>query len=123
MTEDPFKDPELYLDREMSQLAFNRRVLAQATDPDVPPLERLRFLTITATNMDEFFEVRVAGLKQRISLGLGPLDPTTRAPAEVLARVADRAHALIRDQYRVLNEELIPALDAEGVRFLRRDTW
>ena len=123
MTEDPLKDPELYLDREISQLAFNRRVLAQATDPEVPLLERLRFLTITATNMDEFFEVRVAGLKQRLSLGLGPLDPTNRLPADVLARVGERSHALIREQYRVLNEELIPELEREGIRFLRRDTW
>jgi len=123
MADDLLDDPELYLDREVSLLAFNRRVLAQATDPDVPLLERLRFLTITATNMDEFFEVRVAGLKQRLSLGLRPLGPTNKPPARILERVGERAHALIREQYRVLNDDLIPALEAARVRFLRRGTW
>ncbi len=123
MTDDRLTNPDLYLDREISLLAFNQRVLAQSTDLDVPLLERLRFLTITATNLDEFFEVRIAGLKQRLSLGLGSIDPANRAPGEVLARVSERAHMLIREQYRVLNEELIPAFAKEGIRFLRRDAW
>lgn len=123
MADDPLTNPDLYLDRELSQLAFNRRVLAQAGDPDVPLLERLRFLTITTTNMDEFFEVRVAALKQRLSLGLGAPDASQRAPAETLRRVQKRAHALIHEQYRVLNESLIPELEASGIRFLRRSLW
>ncbi|MGH8271216.1 MAG: polyphosphate kinase 1, partial [Gammaproteobacteria bacterium] len=123
MSDDPLTNPDLYFDRELSQLAFNQRVLAQAGDPDVPLLERLRFLTITATNMDEFFEVRVAALKQRLSLGLGAQDASQQPPVEVLRKVQKRAHALIREQYRVLNESLIPELEAAGVRFLRRDLW
>lgn len=110
------------LDRELSQLAFNERVLAQAIDSSVPLLERLRFLCITATNLDEFFEVRVAALKQRQGLGLGSLD-SERGPSYILQKLSERAHRLIGDQYRVLNEELIPSLDREKIRFLRRDLW
>ncbi len=112
------------LDRELSQLAFNRRVLAQANDPEVPLLERLYFLCITATNMDQFFEVRVAGLKQRLGLGLGlgVLD-SGQSPSQVLVQISKYAHSLVREQYRVLNEELIPALEAERIRFRRRTLW
>lgn len=112
------------LDRELSQLAFNRRVLAQASDPEVPLLERLYFLCITATNIDQFFEVRVAGLKQRLGLGLGlgVLD-TDQSPTQVLAQIGAHAHSLIHEQYRVLNEELFPALEAKRIRFRRRTLW
>lgn len=110
------------LDRELSQLAFNERVLAQAMDASIPLLERLRFLCITATNLDEFFEVRVAALKQRLGLGLASLD-SERGPSFILKKVGERAHRLIAEQYRVLNEELIPSLEGEKIRFLRRTLW
>ncbi len=115
--------PDLYLGRELSLLEFNRRVLAQTVDPDVPLLERLRYMCITSTNLDEFFEVRVAGLKQKVNLGVtaGPLDSHT--PQEILKLLAERCHALVDEQYRILNDELLPALEREQIRFIRRTEW
>jgi Polyphosphate kinase len=89
----------------------------------VPLLERLRFLCISGSNLDEYFEIRVAGLKQRIKAGAPMLGPDGRTPSETLALVAERAHALVEAQYHVLNDELIPALEAEQIRFLRRSEW
>ncbi len=116
-------DPALYLNRELSQIEFNARVLAQARDTDVPLLERLRFLTITSTNMDEFFEVRVGGVKQRIAASSVKTGPDGLSPTEVMERISERAHELVDEQYRVLNEELLPALEKEGIRLLRRSIW
>ncbi len=116
-------DPALYLNRELAQIEFNARVLAQARDPDVPLLERLRFLTITSTNMDEFFEVRVGGVKQRLATGSVKTGQDGLSPTEVMARISTRAHELVDEQYRVLNEELLPALSNEGIRLLRRSEW
>ncbi len=117
------KQPDLYINRELSLLEFNHRVLQQARDPDTPLLERLRFLCISSTNMDEFFEIRVAGLKQKAELGSTASGPDNRSPGEILAAVSERAHELVDEQYHVLNEELIPALAAEGIRFIRRTEW
>jgi polyphosphate kinase len=111
------------LNRELGLLEFNRRVLAQAQDPEVPLLERLRFLCITGSNLDEFFEIRVAGLKAQVDLGAEGIGPDGLAPREVLAEVSRQAHELMARQYRILNEELFPALAAEGIRFLRRREW
>ncbi|ROR34260.1 polyphosphate kinase 1 [Inmirania thermothiophila] len=116
-------DPALYINRELSWLEFNRRVLALASDPEVPLLERLRFLCICSGNLDEFFEIRVAGLKQQAAHDAVQPGPDGLTPQEQLARIAERAHALVDEQYRVLNESLLPALAAEGIRFLRRDQW
>ena len=115
--------PQWYLNRELSQLAFNRRVFEQAADPAVPVLERLRFLCITSSNLDEFFEIRVAGLKQQAQYGAVQGGADNLTPVEVLRRISDAAHQLVADQYRFLNEQLLPALDAEGIRFLRREDW
>ena len=93
-----------FINRELSLLAFNRRVLAQATDEAVPLLERLRFLCIVSSNLDEFFEIRVAGLKEQIKLGSRTTDNDGLEPAEVLRRVALQAHALIAEQYSLLND-------------------
>ena len=117
------EDPELFLNRELSQLEFNARVLEQAVDPDTPLLERLRFLTICSTNLDEFFEVRVAGLKQQLAFGLARTGPDGLTPVEVLRRVGDRAQQLVAEQYRVLNDVLLPELAANGIEVLRRDEW
>lgn len=117
------QQPELYFNRELSQLEFNRRVLAQASDESVPLLERLRFLCIASSNLDEFFEIRVAGLKQQVAYGAVQRGPDNLTPAEQLARIAETAHALVDEQYRVLNEVLLPALAAEGIRFLKRSEW
>jgi len=113
-------DPSLYLNRELSLLEFNRRVLAQAKDTDLPPLERLRFLTICTTNLDEFFEIRVAGLKQQVRFGASSQGPDLVSPLEVFQRVAKVAHDLVTEQYRLSREEILPALAKEGIRILKR---
>ena len=114
---------EHFLNRELSLLAFNRRVLAQAADETVPLLERLRFLCIVSSNLDEFFEIRVAGLKEQIKLAARTVGPDGLSPREVFRRVVKEAHALIAEQYALLNDVILPALAAEGVCFLRRNTW
>src|SRR5205814_334893 len=90
--------PAQFLNRELEILEFNRRVLAQAADEAVPLLERLRFITIVSSNLDEFFEIRVAGLKEQIKLGLPEPGPDGRGPAEVFAAVSSGAHSLVADQ-------------------------
>ncbi len=116
-------DPRLYLNRELSILVFEKRVLAQARDPATPVLERLRFLSICSTNLDEFFEIRVAGLKQQADAGLSRPGPDGFGPPDALARIRVEAHRLVEEQYRVLNEELLPALEKQGVRLVRRAKW
>ena len=115
--------PTQFLNRELGILAFQRRVLAQAADETVPLLERLRFITIVSSNLDEFFEIRVAGLKEQIKLGLPEPGPDGRGPADVFGEVGREAHALVADQYRLLNEVVLPALAKEGIVFPRREEW
>jgi len=115
--------PEEYLNRELGLLAFNRRVLSQAQDARMPLLERLRFLCIVSSNMDEFFEIRVGGLKEQIRAGTTTCTTDGLTPQEVSRRVSVEAHALVEEQYQVFNQELLPALAAEGIRFLRRSSW
>ena len=86
----------------------------------VPLLERLKFLCIVSTNLDEFFEIRVSGLKQRAEMTSGPAGPDMMTPRELLHEISLRAHELVAEQYRLLNEDVIPALNAEGIRFVRR---
>ena len=112
--------PELYLNREIGQLAFNRRVLAQAENRATPLLERLRFLCIVSSNLDEFFEIRVAGLHAEIEAGTAAIGPDRMDARQVFEQVAKEAHELVTRQYQLLNEEVLPGLAAEGVRFLRR---
>ena len=115
--------PENYFNRELSLLEFNRRVLAQARDERVPLLERLKYLCISCSNLDEFFEVRVAGLQQKFSAGASTGGPDNTAPGELLSGISLRAHELVDEQYRVLNEVLIPLLDEQGIRFVRRSAF
>ncbi len=117
------KAPEFYVNRELSQLEFNVRVLCQARDDRIPLLERLKFLCISSTNLDEFFEIRVAGLKQRLEVSNTPAGPDNLTPAEVLRIVQEKTAALVQEQYRLLNEELIPALRRERIGLIRRDDW
>ena len=114
---------EHFLNRELSLLAFNRRVLAQAADDRVPLLERLRFLCIVSSNLDEFFEIRVAGLKEQLKLGSHAVGADGMSPHEVYRRVTDQAHELIREQYALLNDVILPALEMEGIAFFRRSLW
>jgi len=123
MTEIDLKQPELYINRELSLLEFNRRVLEQAKDERVPLLERARFLCISSTNLDEFFEVRVAGLKQKASLGAMDSGPDNMSSQDVLREIGVRAHELVDEQYRVLNKVMFPLLKEQGIRFIRRDDW
>lgn len=124
MTEEiNLKNPEFYINRELSLLEFNRRVLAQSEDPDIPLLERLKFMTITSTNLDEFFEIRIAGLKQQVAFAAMQTGPDNLSPFDQLKRVSETAHQLIDHQYSILNDQLIPALEQAGIRFLRRAVW
>ena len=111
------------LNRELGILAFNRRVLAQAADESVPLLERLRFLTIVSSNLDEFFEIRVAGIKEQIKLGIADPGPDGLTPKETLAIVYREARELVTQQFDLLNDVLLPRLADAGIRFLRRGTW
>ena len=109
--------------RELSLLAFNRRVLAQARDEGVPLLERLRFLCIVSSNLDEFFEVRMAWLKKESQLNPNMLLDNGTTPAETMAAAAAEAKKLIQEQYELFNQELIPALRREGIFFYPRRQW
>ena len=111
--------PELFLNRELGQLAFNRRVLAQAENTSTPLLDRLRFLCIVSSNLDEFFEIRVAGLQAEIEAGSPAVGPDRMPVKQVYQQVAQEAHALVAAQYQLFNAEIKPALEREGIRFLR----
>jgi polyphosphate kinase len=111
--------PAALINRELSLLDFNRRVLALAERDDVPLLERLRFLCILGSNMDEFFEIRVAGLRGALRSRIPPPGMTLHEVRADYARIADAAHALVADQYRVLNGQVLPALASRGIRLLR----
>ncbi|MFW5858368.1 MAG: polyphosphate kinase 1, partial [Planctomycetota bacterium] len=111
--------PEHFLNRELSFLQFNRRVLAEAERDEIPPLERLRFLGIVSSNLDEFFMVRVALTHRAVEAKAGPLGPDRTPPRQVLARIAEAAHALVDRQYACLNDAVLPALAAEGVHIVR----
>src|SRR3954468_172397 len=115
--------PAQFLNRELEILEFNRRVLAQAADEAVPLLERLRFITIVSSNLDEFFEIRLAGIKESIKLGLPEPGPDGGGPTEVFAAVSREAHAIVAEQYQLLNSIVLPALAREGVVFPRREEW
>ena len=112
---------EHYLNRELSWLEFNARVLEEAADPTNPALERIKFLSIVSSNLDEFFEVRVAGLQEQLYAGLEPQDfpADGLAPAEQLTRIDHRVHVLVGDQYRLLHEELIGQLQQSGIEWVR----
>src|SRR5947209_18087231 len=109
-------DPSLYFNRELSWLEFNRRVLEEAQDRQVPLLERLKFLAIFSSNLDEFFMVRVGGLQQKVQARVAHGSGADRMPpTEQLDRIGQTVRALVAEQYRCLNEEVLPALEREGV--------
>ena len=119
---DPLRDPALYLNRELSQLDFNFRVLAQAMDERVPLLERLRFLCISCTNLDEFFEIRAATVRHTLDFGL-PAAADGMSPQAILAAIHERSARLVDQQYNCWNQVLQPALADVGVEVLDRDHW
>ncbi|HLO64078.1 MAG TPA: polyphosphate kinase 1, partial [Azonexus sp.] len=114
---------ENYLNRELGLLAFNRRVLAQAEDERMPLLERLRFLCIVSSNLDEFFEIRVSGLKEQIRAKSSVVTTDGRTAQEIFRLVSAEAHAMVTEQYQHLNDVILPALAEQGIRFLRRSGW
>jgi polyphosphate kinase len=109
---------DLFVNRELSWLEFNRRVLEEAQDPSVPLLERVKFLSIFSSNLDEFFMVRVAGLKRARPDG-EPWGPDGLSPGATLVAIAERVHSLVEEQHRCFLQDLQPLLAAEGVRLLR----
>ena len=111
------------LNRELGTLEFNRRVLFQALDDTNPLLERLRFLSIVSSNMDEFFETRVATLQDMLEADPGSHTPDGMRVSDALSEISARAHALIADQYRVLQQSVLPALDKQGIRLYRLPDW
>jgi polyphosphate kinase len=111
---------ELFINRELSWLEFNARVLEQAQDPGGPLLERLKFLSIFSSNLDEFFMIRVSGLKQRDPNEISSSESGDRATTgQVLSAISTRAHALVEEQSRVLREEILPGLEKAGLRLVR----
>jgi len=118
MTRTALDDPRFYLNRHLEWLEFNRRVLEEARDIGNPLLERVKFLAITANNLDEFVEVRVASFLQRIEHGSSEIGPDGLTAAQELEKVSAAMHVMVRDQYKVWNEELLPALAKEGIRVI-----
>lgn len=116
-------NPSYYLNRELSNLTFNQRVLAQTLDPRHPLLERLKFLVIFSSNLDEFFEIRVAGLKQSIKFERESTGPDGMHPSEVLREISRICRETVDKQYAILSDVLIPELAKENIRFLRRNSW
>jgi polyphosphate kinase len=114
--------PALYLNRELGQIEFNRRVLALAEDRRIPALERLRFLCIVDSNIDEFFEIRVAGLKEEIA-SAAPPGPDGMPLSQVFREVSKQAQHLVMRQYQLLEKDILPQLSAEGIRIFRRSRW
>lgn len=110
----------LLIDRELALLQFQKRVLAQAADHKMPLLERLKFLCIVSSNLDEFFEIRVAGIKERIYYNLRLAGADTITLKNHLALISQKVHQIIMQQYKLLNDELLPSLRAQGIVFVHR---
>ncbi len=117
------RDAKLFINRELSWLEFNERVLGEARDATLPPYERLKFLTIAASNLDEFFMVRVAGLKQQLANGVADAPADGATPAEQLVAICERAHTMVAEEYRILREDVLPALTSHGVHLVTPDAF
>ncbi|MBI2392406.1 MAG: polyphosphate kinase 1 [Deltaproteobacteria bacterium] len=114
-------EPRLFINRELSWLAFNERVLEEGRNPQVPIVERLKFVAIVASNLDEFFMVRVAGLKQQLSGEIDELPPDGMSVPDQLAAISLKVHAIVDKLYATLQKELLPELARYGTRILRTD--
>src|SRR3954464_14192373 len=113
-----FSDKSYFINRDLSWLEFNQRVLDQAIDESNPLLERVKFLCIVSSNLDEFFEVRVAGLKQQKQTGSSHSDSDGLNATQQLAVVSRRVRQLVDDQYKCWREKLLPALEEKSINFL-----
>src|SRR5947207_8410980 len=125
-----FSDPRNFINRELSWLEFNRRVLEEAQDSTQPLLERLKFLSIFSSNLDEFFEIRVAGIKQQIESETSDIGPDGLSPTETFTRIQRYAREMVATEYEVWNAELMPELARNGIRIqaieelnARRAAW
>src|ERR1700730_10339605 len=125
-----FGDRKNFINRELSWLEFNRRVLEEAQDPNQPLIERVKFLCIFSSNLDEFFEIRVAGIKQQIESETSDVGPDGLSPTETFNQIHRLAHELVAAEYELWNKELLPALTKNGIRIrdvtqlnARRATW
>src|SRR4029077_14225103 len=116
MTKNTLDAPRYYLNRHVEWLEFNRRVLEEARDPGNPLLERVKFLAITANNLDEFVEIRVSSFLQRVEHGSTEVGPDGLTAQEELDKVSAAMHVFVRDQYKCWNDELLPALAKHSIR-------
>src|SRR5438477_6029474 len=110
-----FGDPKNFINRELSWLEFDRRVLEEAQDPTQPLIERVKFLTIFSSNLDEFFEIRVAGIKQQIESETSDIGPDGLSPTETFDRIQKTVRQLVAAQYALWNNELLPELAKNGI--------
>lgn len=117
------ESPDFYISRDLALLQFHLRVLEQAMDERHPLMERLNFLLIFSSNLDEFFEIRVAGLRALAESGTAQLGPDARPPQDVLVEISQICHEAVARQYDIFNQVLLPELAEQQVRFLRRDDW
>ena len=120
MTRTAIPDSQRFFNRHLSWMQFNQRVLEEARDPANPLLERVKFLGITASNLDEFVEVRLAGLMQQAEHGNREPEADGRLPEQALAELTSKIHSFVEEQYECWRDELVPALEAESVRVLGR---
>src|SRR5262249_30371686 len=125
-----FGDPKNFINRELSWLEFNRRVLEEAQDATQPLIERIKFLSIFSSNLDEFFEIRVAGIKQQIESETSDVGPDGLSPTETFNQIQRLAHELVATEYELFNKELLPELEKNRIRIrnvselsARRAAW
>ncbi|MBD0361586.1 MAG: RNA degradosome polyphosphate kinase, partial [Coleofasciculus sp. C3-bin4] len=118
VTEVNLRDPQYYFNRELSWLEFNNRVLHEATDPRTPLLERLKFMAIFNSNLDEFFMVRVAALEQQVAAKVRKLTPDGRTPTEQLEAIRERLLPMVIEQHQHFEKALRPQLAREGIYIL-----
>ena len=110
--------PEYFYNRELSWISFNYRVLSEAQDKERPLFDRMSFLAITASNLDEFFMIRVASLKDMVQVNYTKKDIAGMTPAEQLAAISGKTHQLVKDQYNIYNYEVIPNLVNNGLKII-----
>ena len=110
-----YSKPEYFYNRELSWISFNYRVLEEAQDKDIPLLDRLKFLSITASNLDEFFMIRVASLKDMVQVNYTKKDIAGMTPEKQLEEINKKTHQLVKDQYLTYNKLLLPNLEAEHI--------
>ena len=118
MEQNDYKKPEYYMNRELSWIKFNDRVLSEARDKSIPLFERLKFLSITASNLDEFYMIRVASLKDMVHAEYTKPDIAGMTPSQQLSKISEELHEMTALQYSTYNRSLLPALKQQGLRII-----